>query len=154
LTVEIKFTSENKNTVKNKDGKVWVSQKAIIFGKDGKMLTIRRSKTAPSRPLKWDLPGGTFGLGEKAKEALVREIKEETGLAAKNLRVADVVSGFNDINEFWVSIFYTAEAVGDKIILSYEHDDFKWVTLDEFLEMETSPRIKEFAENLEKSYGK
>jgi len=132
----------------NKDEKIWVSQKAIIFREGGKALAIRRSKTAPSRPLKWDLPGGTFGSGEEAKESIIREIKEETGLAVKNLKVADVVSGFNDMNEFWVSIFYTAKAIDDKVALSYEHDDFKWMTLDEFLQLETSSRIKKFVENL------
>jgi 8-oxo-dGTP diphosphatase len=136
-----------KRGMENKDQKIWVSQKILISRPDGKFLTLRRSKTAPSRPLKWDLPGGTLGLGEDTKEAMIREIKEETGLEVKNLKVADAVSAFNDRKEFWASVFYSGQAVEDKVVLSYEHDDYKWVTLEELVELETSPRIKKFVQD-------
>jgi len=40
---------------------------------------MRRTETAPSNPLKWDLPGGDVEYGEDPKKAILREIKEETG---------------------------------------------------------------------------
>ncbi len=131
---------------KNNKGKIGVSQKAIIFRKDGRFLTIRRSKTAPSRPLHWDLPGGDLEFGEDAKEGVIREIKEETGLEVKDLMVMDAISGFNDKNEFWVTICYTAQPTTSEVKLSYEHDDFQWVTPDEFQELKASPRNKKFVE--------
>jgi 8-oxo-dGTP diphosphatase len=45
---------------------------------DGKVLLIRRAKE-PSLG-QWSIPGGAVEVGEKLKEALRREIREETGL--------------------------------------------------------------------------
>jgi len=130
----------------NNNQRIGLSQKAIIFREDGRFLTIRRSKTAPSRPLHWDLPGGDLDFGEDVKEGMIREIKEETGLRVNDLRVIDAISGFNDIHEFWVTIYYIAQPITKDVILSYEHDDFKWVLPDEFQELKASPRNKKFVE--------
>lgn len=123
--------------------KIGVSQKAIIFNK-GKILTIRRTKTAPSRPLHWDLPGGDLDFGEDARKGIRREIKEETGVQIKDLRVMDVISGFNDKDEFWVTVCYIAKPKASHVTISHEHDDFRWVTPDEFQKLSASPRNKKF----------
>ncbi len=48
---------------------------------EGKVLLIRRGK----EPLRgrWVVPGGTVELGETLREALVREVEEETGLTVE-----------------------------------------------------------------------
>jgi 8-oxo-dGTP diphosphatase len=50
--------------------------RAIII-KDDKLLTIKRTK---SNDEYWVLPGGGIEPGETPEQALVREVKEETGL--------------------------------------------------------------------------
>ena len=132
--------------MENKDKKIGVSQKAILFKEDGSFLTIRRSKTAPSGPLHWDLPGGDLDFGEDTKEGMIREIKEETGLEVHDLKIIDAISGFNDKNEFWVTICYVAQPTKFEVKLSYEHDDSQWVTPEEFQQFEASPRNKKFVE--------
>jgi ADP-ribose pyrophosphatase YjhB (NUDIX family) len=57
-----------------------------IAVRDGALLLIRRGH-APSRG-RWSLPGGRVEPGETAREALVREMAEETGLTVK---VGDLV---------------------------------------------------------------
>ena len=130
----------------DKEQKIEVAQKAVIYDKDGKLLTIRRSETAPSRPLHWDLPGGDLDFGEHTTEGILREIREETGLEVQDLKVMDVISGLNDKNEFGVTICYVAQPKSTEVTLSYEHDDFQWVTADEFQKLEASPRNKKFVE--------
>lgn len=49
-----------------------------IAVRDGALLLIRRGH-APSRG-RWSLPGGRVEPGEAARDALVREMAEETGL--------------------------------------------------------------------------
>jgi mutator protein MutT len=55
---------------------------------DGRVLLIRRGK----QPLygRWVVPGGTVELGEPLEEALVREMREETGLEVEPLELLTV----------------------------------------------------------------
>ncbi len=55
---------------------------------DGRVLLIRRGK----QPLygRWVVPGGTVELGEPLEEAVVREMREETGLEVEPLEVLTV----------------------------------------------------------------
>lgn len=61
---------------------------ALIF-KGKNILLVRRGK--PPSKGKWSLPGGRLHLGESVKEAVVREIREETQLVVKPLKVGKVV---------------------------------------------------------------
>lgn len=124
---------ENQNNRTN--NKVGVSEKAILIRDDGKFLAMRRTKTAPTRPLGWDLPGGELEFGEDPQEGIIREIKEEAGVEVGDLKIFDAVSDIGGDGEFWVTIFYTARPLSTSIVLSYEHDNIKWVTSDDFLEL-------------------
>lgn len=61
---------------------------AAIF-RDGKVLLGQRSK--PPLTGVWSLPGGHIEPGEKAIDAVRRELAEETGIEADIRGVADVV---------------------------------------------------------------
>lgn len=52
---------------------------------EGKVLLIKRGK----EPLRgrWVVPGGTVELGETLEQALVREVREETGLTVRPVEV-------------------------------------------------------------------
>lgn len=54
---------------------------AIVVFEGGKILFIKRK--TPVFKGYWALPGGRMKEGETAEEAVVREIKEETGLTVK-----------------------------------------------------------------------
>ena len=55
---------------------------------EGRVLLIRRGK----QPLygRWVVPGGTVELGEPLEDALVREMREETGLEVEPLELITV----------------------------------------------------------------
>lgn len=55
---------------------------------EGKWLLIRRSDTGT-----WGIPGGTLEWGETLRDALVREVAEETG--ARVLRIGRVVGVYS-----------------------------------------------------------
>lgn len=61
---------------------------SIAVFRDGQVLLAQRSK-APLEGV-WSLPGGRVEPGEKVREAALRELKEETGISARILGVADV----------------------------------------------------------------
>lgn len=55
-----------------------ISVDALVI-KDGQILLIRRG-AEPDKG-KWATPGGYIGWDESASEAVIREVKEETGLS-------------------------------------------------------------------------
>lgn len=62
---------------------------AIILA-EGRMLILRRGEEQMLGGL-WEFPGGKLEVGETAAEAVVREVKEETGLDVSNVREITVV---------------------------------------------------------------
>jgi mutator protein MutT len=124
---------------------VRVLLKAVIM--DGnKFLTLRRPADSHSRANCWDFPGGNLEFGESAGECLEREIKEETSLKVKDIRPIHVITALDPKkNIFWVEIGYCAKYSGGKVVLSSEHSEYKWVTRDEFLKLESADYLMEFA---------
>ncbi len=83
----------------------------------------------------WQGVAGKIEAGETAPEAAIRELKEETGLNPKNIFVADHVSRFYEAHGDRINLVpvFGIEVDSDEVILSDEHIDFKWASIDEAL---------------------
>ncbi|MCX6791169.1 MAG: NUDIX hydrolase [Candidatus Gribaldobacteria bacterium] len=132
--------------------KIGVVQKVIIVNVENKILTMRRSATAPNRSLLWDLPGGELEFGEEALNSILREIKEEVNLEVEDVKVFDVFSGINRKEEFWITICYVAKAKTNEVVLSFEHDQYQWLTCDEFLKLESDLKYIQFITKFKQEY--
>ncbi|HTT44876.1 MAG TPA: NUDIX hydrolase [Thermoplasmata archaeon] len=62
-----------------------------VWIRSGRVLLVRRGRP-PFRGL-WALPGGFVELRETVEEALVRELREETGLLGRPVAIVGVYSG-------------------------------------------------------------
>ena len=60
---------------------------AIIQDGEGKILLQRRSDNGL-----WGLPGGSVEIGESVRDAILREVREETGLTVEVVRLIGVYS--------------------------------------------------------------
>jgi 8-oxo-dGTP pyrophosphatase MutT (NUDIX family) len=63
------------------------SVSALIFDRRGRLLLQQRSDGG-----QWGLPGGSVEIGESLTEAVVREVREETGLTVSVRRLVGVYS--------------------------------------------------------------
>lgn len=61
-----------------KRGKVWLAVSGLVKSADGKWLVVK--KRYGGLKGQWSLPAGFVEMGETADEAVIREVKEETGI--------------------------------------------------------------------------
>lgn len=132
-----------------------VVAKVIVVNSESRLLLLRRSETDVRRPLEWDIPGGHTDENELAEEAAVRETHEEAGidLHARNLQlvyaVSDVVQ--NDLNVTWLFFVARIQEVPE-VVLSNEHSEYSWKTLDEVIEAVEYDRQKKAFEYIRNNH--
>jgi ADP-ribose pyrophosphatase YjhB (NUDIX family) len=88
---------------------------ALIYDRRGHLLLQKRADGG-----QWGLPGGAMEIGESVTEAIVREVREETGLRVKVRRIVGVYSKpalqvvrYPDGNVWhWVSVCMECTVVG------------------------------------------
>ena len=105
---------------------------ALIMNAERSVLLIKRSETEDVLPGVWDIPGGTLEDGEDPKEGVLREVKEETNLEVKNLRLFHYTSSVDyGKNEQFVRLIFTGECASSDIRLNPEdHGEYRWVLPD------------------------
>ena len=69
-----------------KDGEYHLTVLGVIMRPDGKFLITQRVMTKAWAPGWWEVSGGAAMAGEESEEAVMREIKEETGLDVKGAK--------------------------------------------------------------------
>jgi 8-oxo-dGTP pyrophosphatase MutT (NUDIX family) len=57
----------------------------VVLNHESKVLLLLRGRTAPWKPLLWDVPGGAQEDGEDMLETALRELREEAGQTIYNL---------------------------------------------------------------------
>ncbi len=98
----------------------------------GKILLIRR-RFDPNKG-KWSFPGGLVELGESVRDAVKREVEEETGLTARIERLIDVVDEVTPdskgrIKYHFVLADFLMKQVSGKVTTNQEISEFAWVSL-------------------------
>lgn len=109
--------------------------KVLLVNQDGNILTLRRSETAPRRPLEDDIPGGWVDEGEDFTTAAVRETEEEAGIKLDRSEVGLIYAHSEmrpEGNVCW--LFYVGHTQNTAVKLSSEHDRFEWKSLDAAIE--------------------
>ncbi len=87
---------------------------AVIQLEDGNIIFIQRQN--PPFQGQWALPGGQVEVGESVEEAIIREVKEETGLKVKIDRLIGVFSDpQRDPRGHTVSIAYFVYPIGGEL---------------------------------------
>src|SRR5215475_9970817 len=107
----------------------YLAVSAAIF-RDGKVLIVRRARP-PANGL-YTLPGGGVELGETLEEAVVREVREETGLtiapiALAGYRQAIARDDAGRVERHFVILPFAARWVCGEIALNAELAEAHWL---------------------------
>ncbi len=121
---------------------------AVIRDDAGRLLLVKRGHE-PGEGL-WSIPGGRVEAGESDAAALVREVREETGLVVAAGRLIGSVrrpgaagSGVFDIRD------YAAAVTGGTLVPGDDADDAVWAGL---AELDTLPLTEGLLDTL-RSWG-
>ena len=94
------------------------------------VLLIRRG--TPPRQGEWSLPGGRIEPGERAVDAALRELREETGVEAEITGLIDVVDGlFPEAGRHYVLIDYAARWLSGEPVAGDDASEARFVPLDQ-----------------------
>jgi 8-oxo-dGTP diphosphatase len=102
----------------------------VVCLRGDSVLLIRRG--TPPRQGEWSLPGGRIEPGERAVDAALRELGEETGVEAEITGLIDVVDGlFPEAGRHYVLIDYAARWVSGEPVAGDDALEARFVALDE-----------------------
>jgi 8-oxo-dGTP diphosphatase len=102
----------------------------VVCLRGDSVLLIRRG--TPPRQGEWSLPGGRIEPGERAVDAALRELGEETGIQAEITCLIDVVDGlFPEAGRHYVLIDYAARWVSGEPVAGDDALEARFVALDE-----------------------
>jgi len=110
---------------------IFATARILLVNSKNELLIVRRSATDPRHAGEWDIPGGRLEPGEDVMAAGIRETEEEVGVTARNPQLVFGMSKTRvDGTGTWIFFLERLSLSGDEnpeIILSNEHDQYKWV---------------------------
>ncbi len=86
----------------------------------------------------WGFPKGNIEVGEKEKEAGIREVQEETGISKIVL-----IDNFKEKVHYLYKrqgktihkevVYFLAESIEKEVTISFEHSEYKWACFEDSL---------------------
>ncbi|MDI6883513.1 MAG: NUDIX hydrolase [Patescibacteria group bacterium] len=112
---------------------------AAVIMKNDKVLILQRNKDEDIFPNMWELPSGKRESLENSESCLLREVKEETGLDVEiimpfyifdyQIEKPEEIRDSTQINFLVKSVKNDND--NNKIRLSFEHQNFAWISEDD-----------------------
>jgi nucleoside triphosphatase len=118
---------------------------ALIVNSKGDVLIVRSSKWND----KFTVPGGHIELGERAEDAIKREVKEETGLDVEPVELLLVQQAIYPENyykhEHFIFMDYLCRTESSEVVLDgRELQDYVWVKPEKALELDLENYTRNF----------
>ena len=117
----------------------FVSVAGLVINDKEEVLLIK----SPNRG--WEYPGGMVEPGETIPHALIREIKEESGV---DVEIIGFIGICKNIHSNSVSIDFVCRWIGGELATSEESIEVKWVKRNEAINYITYPLTKKRLEQM------
>ena len=113
---------------------------------DGDKFLICQRPAHKARGLLWEFVGGKVEPGETREQALIRECREELAVTVSVGEVfMDVVHEYPDL---LVHLTLFNAVIADGIPQKLEHNDIRWITVDEIPSYDFCPADEEILKRL------
>jgi 8-oxo-dGTP diphosphatase len=127
----------------------YVAVSAAIF-RDDRVLIVRR-RQPPAYGL-YTLPGGAVELGETLEQAVVREVREETGLEIEPQQLAGyrqliARDSAGRIEQHFVILPFAARWLAGEVSLNEELAEARWLLPSELSGLKTTEGLAEIVAN-------
>ena len=119
--------------------------KILIINGDGNVLTLTLSEHLkyPEKSYQPDLPGGIVDAGEPENLGVIREVQEECGidLDPEKIQLAYAETTYDEKeNKSVTKLLYVTHLDNTPVVtLSWEHSDYKWVSVTELHNIDMRP---------------
>ena len=98
---------------------------AIVTDDTGRLLLVKRGHEPETG--RWSLPGGRVNPGESDREAVVREVHEETGLRVEPGRLVGAVERPAPGGAVFAIYDYAASVSGGRLAADDDAADARWI---------------------------
>lgn len=115
---------------------------ALVFNPRGEVLLLKSHKWKG----KYTIPGGHVELGERMEKALVREVREETGLSVSKIKFICFQEFIYD-KSYWrkshcIFFDFACKASSSKVKLNHEAEAYVWAKPREALKLSVNPYLR------------
>lgn len=127
--------------------KTVIVAKALVIDDAQNCLILRRSDSHPHVPLQPDLPGGQLDADESPRDAVIREINEETGLTVQPehtvlLFATTEFEPERDRNVVRCLFVTRTTGVRPAVQISWEHSEAWWAPVESTVNELTHPEYQ------------
>ena len=127
----------------------------LLINDEGKLLILKRSEKVRTYNGMWGGVAGYIEENEEPFDTALKEINEEVGLDSEDVNFIKKLEpiSFTDFYkkekydwEVFVFLFKTEKK--DKVIIDWEHSEYRWISPSEIVKYDTVPHLKEVVSKL------
>lgn len=130
----------------------------IVLYENGKFLLTQRKVDSDDDPVfdkKWQVPGGGLEIGEKLKEVIQREAREELGIEVdlkRTLALTEVISHGEAWHGLAMAFLCKRRDPTQPIVINDESHAYGWYSLEEAAKLDLMPNTLQILEYISKLY--
>lgn len=109
---------------------------AFVIRNDKLLLLLGSDKDPQFKESFWYvITGGVENQDKNLYDTVRREVKEETNLNLNKIINLNLTFEYESLSKYCIEHAFVSYADNDEIILNEESIDYKWCSLDEFIEL-------------------